>query len=330
MGHRKKHAPKRGSLAFIPKKRANNIVAKPYYWPDTESDRVIPLGFAGYKAGMTHAFVVEDSRGSPLYGKEVCRSLTVLETPPVIVCGIRAYVSDVNGDEYAFTEAWAEKLPDELARLLTVPKNHDTQNMLKKIEDHLDSITRLRLIVCTQPRLAAVPKKKPEILEIELGGGTMNDRFNYAKDMLGKTIRISDVFEEGMLIDILGVTKGKGFQGPVKRWGVKILPRKSRKTKRGVGAIGPWKPGRVMYTVPRAGQMGFHRRTEYNKRILKIGTNGEDISPKGGFTNYGIVRGDYVILVGSVPGPAKRPLVLRYPVRPKKVSKPPPEVTYIA
>lgn len=317
-------------MAFIPKKRANSIVAKPYFWPGIEADKAIPLAFAGYKAGMTHAFFVEDSRGSPLYGKEVCRSVTILEAPPMIVCGVRAYVSDMGGDGYAFTEAWAKKLPDDLERVMTIPKNHDTQSTLRKIEDHLDHLTHLRLIVCTQPRLAAVPKKKPEILEIELGGGTMSDRFNYAKDMLGKTIRVSDVFKEGMLIDVLGVTKGKGFQGPVRRWGIKILPKKSRKTKRGVGAIGPWKPGRVTYTVPRAGQMGFHRRTEHNKRILRVGTNGEAISPKRGFTNYGVVQGDYVILVGSVPGPAKRLIVLRHPVRPKKVSESSPEVTYIA
>lgn len=81
-------------------------------------------------------------------------------------------------------------------------------------------------------------------------------------------------------MDVLAITKGKGFQGPVKRWGVKILPRKSRKTKRGVAVIGPWHPTRVLYTVPRAGQMGYFQRTEYNKRILKIGADGKEITPR--------------------------------------------------
>ncbi|HID90493.1 TPA: 50S ribosomal protein L3 [Candidatus Bathyarchaeota archaeon] len=326
----KKHAPKRGSLAFIPRKRAKSIVAKPYFWPSVEGDKVIPLAFVGYKAGMTHALVVQDLPGSPLYGKEVCKSITVIDAPPVVVCGVRAYATDANGDEHALTEAWAKTYPKDLGRALTAPKSYNTDDMLRKIEESLDSVTRIRLIVCTQPRLAAVPKKKPEILEIELGGGTIRDRFEYAKSVLGKTIRISDVFRDGMLVDVLGVTKGKGFQGPVKRWGIRILPRKSRKTKRGVGAIGPWKPGRVMYTVPRPGQMGFHRRTEYNKRILRVGEKGEEVTPKGGFTNYGIVRGDYVILAGSIPGPPKRLIVLRYPARPKAVPDTPPKISYTA
>jgi large subunit ribosomal protein L3 len=100
-------------------------------------------------------------------------------------------------------------------------------------------------------------------------------------------------------MDVVAITKGKGFQGPVKRWGVKLLPRKSRKTKRGVACIGPWKPARVLYTVPRAGQMGYHQRTEYNKRILKIGIDGKEVTPNGGFVRYGEVKGTYVIVDGS-------------------------------
>ena len=132
-------------------------------------------------------------------------------------------------------------------------------------------------------------------------------------------------------MDVVAITKGKGFQGPVKRWGIKILPRKSRKTKRGVAAIGPWKPARVLYTVPRAGQMGYHQRTEYNKRILKIGIDGKTITPKGGFLNYGEVKGTYIVVDGSLPGPSKRLVRLRCPVRPpKKIPETPPNITYIS
>ncbi len=179
--------------------------------------------------------------------------------------------------------------------------------------------------------MTSVPKKKPDLVEIRIGGGTIQEQFEYVKKILGKTISVNEVFKEGQLVDVIGVTKGKGFQGPVKRWGVKILSHKSRKTKRGVAALGPWKPARVLYTVPRAGQMGYHQRTEHNKRILKIGSNGSEVTVKGGFLRYGLIRGPYILLSGSVPGPAKRLIQLRYPARPsKRVPETPPKITYIS
>ncbi len=77
--------------------------------------------------------------------------------------------------------------------------------------------------------------------------------------------------------------------------------------------------------------MGYHQRTEYNKRILKMGIDGSEISPKGGFLRYGPVKGTYVVLNGSLPGSAKRLIRLRYPARsPKKVPEAPPKITYIS
>ena len=82
MGHRKKHAPKRGSLSYSPRKRAKNILARIRYWPKIEMDTPTLLSFIGYKAGMTHLFIVEDRKRSPNYGKEVIRPATIIETPP--------------------------------------------------------------------------------------------------------------------------------------------------------------------------------------------------------------------------------------------------------
>ncbi|MFW6117841.1 MAG: 50S ribosomal protein L3, partial [Thermoproteota archaeon] len=80
---------------------------------------------------------------------------------------------------------------------------------------------------------------------------------------------------------------------------------------------------------PRAGQMGFHQRTEHNKRLLKIGKDGTEVTPKGGFINYGEIYGPYILLDGSIPGPEKRPIILRYPARPPKIApKEPPQITY--
>ncbi|MDH5754244.1 MAG: 50S ribosomal protein L3 [Candidatus Bathyarchaeota archaeon] len=329
MGHRKKHAPKRGSLAYLPRKRAKHILARIRYWPKIETDTPRLLGFIGYKAGMTHVFAVEDRKRSPNYGKEVIRPATILETPPLLICAIRAYTKNPYGLQ-TLTEAWMKDPPEELERVFTIPENFNTEENLKKIEENLEKVAKIRVIAITQPKQASVPKKKPDVMEIEIGGGTIQQQLEYVKSLLGKTIPPTEVFKEGQHLDVIAVSIGKGFQGPVKRWGVRILQRKARKTKRGIATLGPWKPTHVMYSVPRAGQMGFHQRTERNKRILKIGTDGKEITPKGGFIRYGVIRGSYIILDGSVPGPEKRPIKLRYPTRPPKQIAEPPQITYIS
>jgi len=330
MGHRKKHAPKHGSLAYSPRKRAKRLLARVRYWPEIEADTPKLLGFIGYKAGMTHVFAIEDRKRSPNYGNEVIRSATVLETPPMIVCAVRAYTKTPYGLQ-TFTEAWMEDPPEELDRVFTLPEKFNTEENLRKIEENLEKIDRIHVIAITQPKQASVPKKKPEVAEIKIGGGTIQQQFEYAKSLLGKTVTPSEIFKEGQYVDVIAVSTGKGFQGPVKRWGITILQHKGRKTKRGVATLGPWKPARVMYSVPRAGQMGFHQRTEYNKRILKIGTDGKEITPKGGFIRYGIIRGAYMLIEGSIPGPEKRPIRLRYAVRPpKQLAEEPRQITYVS
>jgi large subunit ribosomal protein L3 len=83
--------------------------------------------------------------------------------------------------------------------------------------------------------------------------------------------------------------------------------------------------------VPQFGQMGYHNRVEYNKLILKISDKPEEVNIKGGFTGYGQVKGDYLLLKGSVIGPKKRMLILRKAIRPdKKVPGVPPQIKYIS
>jgi len=329
MGHRKKSAPRHGSLAYLPRGRAKRSIGRIRFWPKVEEGPTM-LGFMGYKAGMTHIMMVEDKPGSLHLGKEASHPATILEVPPITVCAIRAYTKDPYG-LHTFTEAWMKTPPKDFDRVLVLPEDFNTKEQLKKLEDNIDKIAEIRLLAATQPRLAAVPKKKPDISEIKVDGGSIQEQFEYAKTLLGKNVSITDVFKEGHFMDAIAVTKGKGFQGPVKRWGVNILPRKSNKTKRGVACIGPWKPARVLYTVPRAGQMGYHQRTEYNKRILKIGVDGKDVTPNGGFLHYGEVKGTYIIVDGSLPGPAKRLVRLRYPARPPtKIPDSPPNITYIS
>jgi len=330
MGHRKKHAPRHGSLAYLPRKRAQRLLARTRHWPKVEEDTPRLLGFTGYKAGMTRVFAIEDRKRSPNFGKEVVRPATVLETPPMLICTIRAYTRNPYG-LHCLTEAWMKDPPNELERVFTLPENFNTEENLKKIEESLTKVAKIRVISVTQPKQTSVPKKKPDVAEIEIGGGAIQQQFEYAKSLLGKTVAPAEIFKEGQYLDVIAVSTGKGFQGPVKRWGVAILQHKGRKTKRGIATLGPWKPHHVMYSIPRAGQMGFHQRTEYNKRILKIGKDGKEVTPKGGFIRYGLVRGPYLLLDGSIPGPEKRPIQLRYPTRPPTpISEEPPQITSIS
>jgi large subunit ribosomal protein L3e len=161
-------------------------------------------------------------------------------------------------------------------------------------------------------------------MEIQLNGGTIQDKVKWAKDHFENEIDISSVFEQDEVIDVIGVTKGKGFEGVTHRWGTKKLPRKTHKGLRKVACIGAWHPSRVMYSVPRAGQNGYHHRTEVNKKIYRIGKGDVEnnasteydltvkkITPMGGFPHYGVVNEDFVIIKGSCIGVKKRVLTLR-------------------
>ena len=195
-------------------------------------------------------------------------------------------------------------------------------------------LEEVRLLVHTQPRMVTgIPKKRPEIMEMAVGGGSVDAQIEFAKEMMGKEFTMSDFTQDGEMLDAIAVTTGYGFQGHVKRWGVKLLTHKNSKHRRMIGNLGPFSPGYVVSTVPQAGQTGYHQRTEYNKRLLKIGDNPDEINPKGGFLNYGLIRGNYALLHGSLPGPSKRLIRLRKAVRfhgKKTDSVVVPEITMIS
>ncbi len=325
---RRPHHPRRGSLAYMPRVRAPRPVAHVRVWP---ADAILRLqGFVGYKAGMTHVFMIDDRKGSLTAGQEIVTPATVIDVPPLVVCAIKLYGQTTRGFN-TLMEVWSSALSKDLARVLVVPEKYDQQKALSEAEALVKDgkVVEVRLLSHTQPRLSSVPKKKPDLVEISIGGPSIGERWNRSKELLGKQIKVTDVFKEGEFVDVSAITKGKGFQGPVKRWGIKILPRKQDDGSRQVGTLGPWKPSRVMWTVPGPGQMGYNQRTDINKRILKLGVKGEEVTPSGGFMRYGPVKRDYVLLAGSIPGPAKRLVHLRRAMKgPAQIA--PPSVTSIS
>ncbi|MFX1298742.1 MAG: 50S ribosomal protein L3 [Promethearchaeota archaeon] len=330
MGHRKQSAPRHGSLAYHPRKRAKNKTGRWRTWGNKSYDSPNILGFAGYKAGMTHVILIEDKESSPYFGHEVIRAATIIDTPPTIVCAIRTYKYTSEGLKI-LGEVWAGELNEDLRRTFPIPKEYSMDKVLQELEKKIEDATELRLILHTQPRITSLAKKKPDIFESKIMGGSILEQWKYAKELLGNELKINAVFKDGEYLDVSAVTKGKGFQGPMKKFGIKKLPRKSRKTVRGVGSIGPWKPARTTWTIARSGQMGFHQRVEYNKRILKIGVDPKEIIPAGGFINYGVIHGDYLLLLGSLPGTRKRMIRFRKAIRPPTIiPENPPDLVYIS
>ena len=138
------------------------------------------------------------------------------------------------------------------------------------------------------------------------------------KSLIGKEISLDDLPKFDIL-DVRGVTKGKGFQGPTKRFGLKLKQHKTEKGLRRPGSLGPWHPARVTFKAPQAGQMGYFSRIIYNIRVISHGKiKDKDINPKTGFKNYGNIKTSYIIVKGSVQGPAKRQILLTPAFRPSR------------
>lgn len=327
------HRPDKGSRAYSPRKRAKSHVPKFRSWPEASGEPKLQA-FAGYKAGMTHVIMVDDTKNSITAGAEIAVPVTIIETPAIRVAAIRAYVKNAYG-EIAAAEAWTTALEPELARRLRVPKADKTAEAFAKIEELIagGEVTDIRVMTYTRPKvLSGVPKKVPDIMETGIRGASVAKKYEYAKSILGTEIRFTDVFKNGSIVDTAAITIGKGTQGPVKRWGIALMKGKHSRqgSLRQIGTLGPFHPAHVQWQVPAMGQTGYHQRTEYNKRILKVGENGAEITPAGGIINYGLVSGDYILIKGSVPGPAKRLIRIRDPIRFSKAQPGEPRIVHVS
>ena len=324
--------PRKGSMGFSPRSRAASEIPRFNSWPADEGQPGLQ-GFAGYKAGMSHVVAINDEPNSPREGQEETVPVTVVETPPMRAVAVRAY-EDTPYGKRPLTESWAADVHEDLERALSVPdeQSGDAETEIREALEE-SALADVRVITHTVPRgLSAVPKKRPDVMETRVGGGSLSERVDFALDLLeeGGEHSVTDVFRAGEYADVAGVTKGEGTQGPVKRWGVQ--KRKGKHARQGwrrrIGNLGPWNPSRVRSTVPQQGQTGYHQRTELNKRLVVLGD--DEVTPDGGFVNYGEVDGEYALVKGSVPGPDKRLVRLRPAVRPADQPRLDPEVRYVS
>ncbi|HEX6377835.1 MAG TPA: 50S ribosomal protein L3 [Nitrososphaeraceae archaeon] len=324
MGHRKYSAPRRGSMAFYPRVRARSLESRIRSWADPKLEKSSLLGFAGYKVTNLNVLSVDDREKTPNFGKNIINSSTLISTPPLKIIGVRGYTETTYGRNAVF-DAFAKDSDKFLSKKAPFKFK---EGKLEEINSHVDKIRHVVAVVSSYPSSASLSQKKPFVWEIPIGGKDTKSKIDYVVNNFGKQVNIKDVFEAGQFIDISAITRGKGVEGPITRFGVKRKQHKSRKSVRALGTLGPISPAVVTYTVPRQGQRGFHQRTEYNKRILIISNSDKDsdfkINPKGGFEHYGLVKNDYIIVKGSVAGVPKRLIKMRFPIRAssKKVIEP--------
>jgi len=328
-----------GNLGFLPKKRAQRSRGKVKSFPKDDPSKPPHLtAFMGFKAGMTHIVRDVDKPGSKLHKKETCESVTIIECPELIVVGLVGYVRTPKGLRGKKT-VWAEHLNDEVRRrfyknwfkskkkaFTKYAKNYTNGSIEKDLDELKKSCDVIRVIAHTQVRkVKALKQKKAHIMEIQINGGKVAAKVDFGYALFEKAVPVDSVFQQDEMIDLIGVTKGKGVEGVITRWGVTRLPRKTHRGLRKVACIGSWHPARVSFTVARAGQHGYHHRTELNKKVYKIGKAGEashgattfhdatekGITPMGGFPHYGIIKSDYLMIKGGVVGPKKRLITLR-------------------
>ncbi|XP_071963307.1 large ribosomal subunit protein uL3-like [Antedon mediterranea] len=348
MSHRKFSAPRHGSLGFLPRKRSRRHRGKVKAFPKDDASKPIHLtAFIGYKSGMSHIVREVDKPGSKVNKREVVEGVTIIETPPMIIVGVIGYIETPRGMRSLKT-VWAQHLSNDCKRrfyknwycakkkaFTKASKKWEDEVGKKEIDKDFNMLKKycsvIRVIAHTQMKLMNHRQKKAHIMEIQVNGGDIASKVDWARDKLEKSVPVSEVFGMDEMIDIIGVTKGKGFKGVTSRWGTKKLPRKTHKGLRKVACIGAWHPARVGYGVARAGQKGYHHRTEINKKVYRVGKgyhmedgklikgNGttagdvteKSINPMGGFPHYGEVKNDFLMVKGGVMGPKKRVLTLR-------------------
>jgi len=292
-------SPRKGSLQFWPRKRASKFLPS-VNWESINPGKNLK-GFIGYKAGMISGYVKDNTPDSMTKGKNIVIPLTILECPPLKIFSVRFYK---NGK--VAKEILAENLDKRLKKKVKLPKK-----TIVKINDlKNEGYDNLDVITYSQVNKTNI-KKTPDLNEIGLKGN-FDEKMNFVKENLNKEISISDVFEKGQLVDLRGLTKGKGLVGPVKRFGITLKQHKSEKGRRRPGSLGPWHPARVTFRAPMAGQLGMFTRVVYNNKIIKIGKSDGKLR---NIKNYGDIKTDYILVRGSVQGPAKRQIMITYPLR---------------
>ena len=299
-----------GSLQFWPRKRAAKVIPSASFKTLSRNDIGL-LGFIGYKVGMASAYVRDNGQNSLTKGQRITIPVTIIEFPTVKIFSTRFYKNNK-----VVGEVLNSNIDKEVKRKVKLPKQ--AKNDIDGFKEDYDDV---RVILYSQVKKTGI-KKRPDMIEVALSG-SKEEKIAFIKENAAKEMSVKDFmndeFMKAGLIDIRGVTIGRGLQGPTKRFGLKLRSHKSEKGVRGPGSGGPWHPARVEYTQPMAGQMGYFSRVIANGKVLKVDSIEENnINSDKGFKKYGMIKNDYILVQGSVTGPSKRPLFFTMPARGSK------------
>merc|ERR1712062_409641 len=165
----------------------------------------------------------------------------------------------------------------------------------KEIEKDLAQMkkycTVIRVLVHTQMKILRRRQKKAHIMEVQLNGGSIADKVDFARNHFEEEVPVGAVFAQDEMMDIIGVTKGHGFKGVTSRWHTKKLPRKIYRLAEGF----KMKDGKLIKN---------NASTDYD-------LSDKSINPMGGFPHYGEVKQDFLMIKGCCIGPKNRLLTLR-------------------
>lgn len=355
MSHRKFEHPRCGHLGYLPKRRTKYHQGKVRTFPIDDKTKGVHLtAFMGYKAGMTHVVRgMEKREGRKTIKKDVVEAATVIECPPMKVIGMVGYIDTPRGLR-ALSTVWAQKLGEGVLRRFYknwyVSKKKAFANYAKRYEEDAKSkkhpnrdmmrikkyCSVVRVLCATQIEKCHFRQKKAHVMEIQINGGDVAAKVDWAKGKFEQEIAVGTVFEKDEMVDTIAITRGKGTTGVIKRFGTNRLPRKSHRGLRKVACIGAWHPSAVKWTVGRAGNQGYFHRTQINQKLYRVAegavrgvknnaTTDQDpfeknITPVGGFPHYGVVNEDYLLIKGAVMGPRKRQVTIRKTLLPQTSS----------
>jgi len=189
----------------------------------------------------------------------------------------------------------------EDGRSIPVTLIEATPNRITQIKTgDTDGYTAVQVTVGTR-RAALVNKPATGHLakaKVEAGRGLWE--FRVAEDKIGDfsiggEIK-ADIFEVGQIVDVQGVTKGKGFQGTIKRWNFKMgdATHGNSLSHRSPGSIGQRQtPGRVFPGKKMSGHMGAVQQTTQNLEVIRVDVERGLIAVKGAVP--GAPGGDVIV-----------------------------------
>lgn len=201
------------------------------------------------------------------------------------------------GKKVGMTQVFTKE--GKLIPVTVVEVEPNVVTQIKTVEK--DGYVAVQLATCTK---RAKLSNKPEQGHAKKAG-TEPKRFlreirgvNAEDYTLGQVINV-DIFEEGEIVDVTGVSKGKGYQGVIKRHNQSRGPMgHGSQYHRGVGSLGTMRPMHVLKGKKLPGQMGNVQRTVQNLEIVAIDT-----------------ENSLILIKGNVPGPKKSLVIIKTAVK---------------